>query len=102
MLTIPSCGSFINVFVVSFIINNLPFSINRKQTKLLYDKHFIGINLLGPYSLIPRYGKNHEALNGNSHQKSYPDSASLQAVIVLTVIELNGPLVTTGERITAA
>ena len=65
-------------------------------------KHFIGINLLGPYSLIPRYGKTHEALNGNSHQKSYPDSVILQAVIVLTVIELNGPLVTTGERKGAA
>ena len=59
-------------------------------------KKFIGINLLGPYSLIPRYGKTHEALNGNSHQKSYLDSAILQAVIVLTV-DLNGPLVTTGE-----
>ena len=57
-------------------------------------KIFIGINLLGPYSLIPRYGKTHEALNGNSHQK---DSAILQAVIVLTVMDLNGPLVTTGE-----
>ena len=57
---------------------------------------FIGINLLGPYSLIPRYGKTHEALN-ESHQKSYLDSAILQAVIVLTVIDLNGPLVTTGK-----
>ena len=60
-------------------------------------KNFIGINLLGPYSLIPRYGNTHEALNGNSHQKSYLDSVILQAVIVLTVIDLNDPLVTTGE-----
>ena len=46
---------------------------------------------------MPMYGKTREALNGNSHQKSYLDSAILQAVIVLTVIDLNGPLVTTGE-----
>ena len=37
-------------------------------------------------------------LNGNSYQKSYLDSVIRQVVIVLTVIELNGPLVTTGER----
>ena len=48
MLTIPSYGSFINVFVVSFIINNLPFSINRKQNEIIVWQTFYWYKFIGP------------------------------------------------------